>query len=253
MALFVKCRTFSPSPSPTDGAGLKDRQEEAAMTTTERSTDHQLKDAIDHELDWSCDVDNDRVGVTVTDGAIMLSGEVSSYPQKAAAVSAALRVRGVTALADEIVVRHAFGRIQDVDIAKAASTALRNTTMLPGDSVQATVYDHMVTLVGAVGWHHQRLAAAHAVSVLPGVTGVQNLIRIEPREEMITGADAEANVTAALLRNAQLEAQPVDVTVSGTEIRLSGHVGSWAACHEAEYAAWCTPGVTNVDNQLVIT
>jgi len=62
-------------------------------------------------------VDNDRVGIAVTDGAVMLSGEVLSYPEKAAAVRAALRVRDVTALADEIIVRHAFGRIEDADIA----------------------------------------------------------------------------------------------------------------------------------------
>jgi osmotically-inducible protein OsmY len=198
------------------------------MTTTEHSTDHVLKHAIERELDWSCDVDSDRIGVAVTDGAVMLSGEVLSYPQKAAAVKGALRVRGVTALADEIIVRHAFGRIQDADIARDATSALRNTTLLPADSVQATVHDHTVTLVGAVDWHHQRTAAADAVSVLPGVIGVRNLIQLEPREVMIAGPDAEANVTAALLRNAQFESLNVDVTISGTEVRLTGHVTSWA-------------------------
>jgi osmotically-inducible protein OsmY len=223
------------------------------MTSTEHSTDHQLKHAIERELDWACDVDNDRIGVAVTDGAITLSGEVLSYPEKAAAVKAALRVRGVTALADEVIVRHAFGRIHDADIAQQATTALRNTTLVPADSVQSTVHDHTVSLVGAVDWHHQRTAAAHAVGVLPGVTSVRNLIELKPRQVMVAGPDAEANITAALRRNAQLEAQHVDVAVSGTEIRLTGHVTSWAARHQAEYAAWCTPGVTHVNDQLVIT
>jgi osmotically-inducible protein OsmY len=223
------------------------------MTTrTDHFTDHELKHAIEGELEWASDVDNDRVGVAVTDGAVMLSGEVLSYPEKAAAVSAALRVRGVTALADEITVRHAFGRINDADIAHDAATALRNTTLLPTDSVQATVHDHTVTLVGTAGWHHQRTAAARAVSVLPGVIGVRNLIELKPREAMVAGPDAEANVAAALLRNAQLEAGQVDVAVSGTEIRLTGHVTSWEARHQAEYAAWCTPGVTHVDDQVII-
>lgn len=219
----------------------------------EHSTDHQLKCAIEGELDWACDVGNDRVGVAVTDGAVLLAGEVLSYPEKAAAVKAALRVRGVTALADEIVVRHAFGRIQDVDIAELSAIALRNTTLLSTDSVKATVHDHTVTLVGAVGWHHQRTAAAHAVSVLPGVVGVRNLIQLEPHEVMVAEPDAEANIKAALQRIAQLEARYVEVTVSGTEIRLTGHVPSWAAGHQAEHAAWSTPGVTHVDNHLVIS
>ncbi len=223
------------------------------MTTTEQSIDHQVKQAIEHELDWACDVENDRVGVAVTGGAVTLAGEVLSYPEKAAAVNAALRVHGVTALADEIVVRHAFGRIQDADIAQEAAGALRNTTLLTTDSVQATVHDHTVTLVGEVSWQHQRTAAAEAVGVLPGVVGVQNLIELKPREAMVAGPDAKANVAAALQRYAELEARFVEVSVSGTEIRLTGHVASWAAGHQAEYAAWCTPGVTHVHNQLAIT
>ena len=222
------------------------------MTTTHRSIDHQLKDAIERELDWACEVDRGRVGVAVTDGAITLSGEVLSYPEKSAVIKAALRVRGVTALADEIIVRNTFGRIQDADLARDAATALRKTTLLPTDSVQATVHDHTVTLVGAVARHHQRNAAVRAVSVLPGVTGVENLIDLKPVEPMVAGADAAENVAAALLRNAQLESHRIDVTVSGTEIRLTGHVASWAARHEAENAAWCTPGVTNVIDHVVI-
>ena len=69
---------------------------------------------------------------------------------------------------------------------------------------------------------------------------------------MVARTTPKANVTAALLRNAELEAQHVEVTVNGTEIRLTGHVSSWAAKHQAEFAAWCTPGVTHVDNRLVI-
>lgn len=201
-------------------------------------TEHELEHGVERELGWSSDINHDRIGVTVTAGTVMLSREVLSYPEKAAAVTAALRVRGVTALAEEIIVRHTHGRTQDTDIAQRAANALRNTTLLPTDSIQATVHDHTVTLVGALGWHHQRTAAAHA---------------IKPHEAMVAGPDAEANVTAALLRNAQLEAEHVHVTVCGTEIRLTGQVATWTARHQAEYAAWCTPGVTHVDDRLVIT
>jgi osmotically-inducible protein OsmY len=223
------------------------------MTTIANETDHPLKRAIERELDWACDVDNDRVGVTVTAGAVMLSGEVLSYPEKVSAVKTVLRVRGVTAVADEIVVLHSFGRITDVDIARAAAAALQHTTLIAADTVRASVHDHMVTLTGTVNWHHQRRAAAHAVSVLPGVAAVHNLIELEPRDSMVSSADAEANVRAALRRSAQLEVRHIDVAVSGTEIELTGTVANWAASHDAEYAAWCTPGVTHVDNQLVIT
>jgi osmotically-inducible protein OsmY len=222
------------------------------MTVTQHATDHELKDGLERELDWTSDVDNDHVGIAVNDGAVTLSGQVASYPEKAAAVSAALRVRGVTAIADEIVVRHLFGPRADADIARTAAAVIASTVVVPSGRVSATVHHHEVTLTGTVAWHHQRVAAKHAVAAIPGVTAVHNLIEIVPVAEMVPSDDAKANVTAALLRNAELDAQHVAVTVNGTEIQLTGHVSSWAAQHQAEFAAWCTPGVTHVDNRLLI-
>jgi osmotically-inducible protein OsmY len=132
------------------------------------------------------------------------------------------------------------------------ATVLGSTVVVPSGCVTATVHHHEVTLTGAVAWNHQRLAAQHAVAAIPGVTAVHNLIRIEPDIAMVASDDAKANVTAALLRNAELEAEHVEVAVNGTEIQLTGQVSSWAAQHQAEFAAWCTPGVTHVDNRLVI-
>lgn len=222
------------------------------MTVTRHATDHELKDGVERELDWTSDVDNDHIGVAVNDGAVTLSGQVAGYPEKAAAVAAALRVRGVTAIADEIVVRHRFGPRADVDIARTAATVLDSTVVVPSGCVTATVHHHEVTLTGAVAWHHQRVAARHAVAAIPGVTAVHNFIKIEPEVAMVASDDARANVTAALRRNAELEAEHVEVAVNGTEIQLTGQVSSWAAQHQAEFAAWCTPGVTHVDNRLVI-
>ena len=85
-----------------------------------------LKVAVERELDWAAEGRNDRVGVSINDGAVTLSGQVESYPEKAAAVDAALRVRGVTAIADEIEVRHSRGIREDADIAREAAAALRN-------------------------------------------------------------------------------------------------------------------------------
>jgi osmotically-inducible protein OsmY len=223
------------------------------MTVTEHTKDHDLKDAIERELDWTSEVDSDHVGIAINDGAVTLSGQVESYPEKTAAVRAALRVRGVSAIADEIVVRHRVGRREDADIARDAARALGSTVVVPAGSVTARVNQHEVTLTGDVTWQHQRLAAEHAVSSIPGVTAVRNSITLTPPEPMVASADAKANVTAALLRNAQLEARHVEVTVNGTEIRLTGHVDSWAERHQAEYAAWCTPGVTHVNNLIGIT
>lgn len=50
-----------------------------------------------------------------------------------------------------------------------------------------------------------------------------------------------------------MDAQHVKVAVTDSEVSLTGAVSSWAERHQAENAAWSTPGVTHVDNRLTIT
>jgi osmotically-inducible protein OsmY len=221
------------------------------MTQTQHKTDHELKLAIDSELDWAPNVKADRVGVSVHDGAVTLSGQVDTYPEKEAAVRAAFRVHGVTAVADEIVVEHTWGPRDDTDIAREAGAALERSVVVPQNSVKATVHDHVVTLTGAVPWRYQREAARHAVSNLPGVTGVLDQVVITPAMT-ISAAKAKSKITSALVRNAQLDANRITVGVHGSVVTLTGTVSSWAERRQAEHAAWSAPGVTGVTNQITV-
>jgi hypothetical protein len=76
------------------------------MTQTLFWTDHQLKSAIFEELSRASNLHPGRIGVSLTDGAVTLSGWVQTHPEKEAAVRAAMRVLGVTAIADEIIAQH---------------------------------------------------------------------------------------------------------------------------------------------------
>ena len=231
--------------APCEGQGL-------GMTQIRHKTDHQLKAAITDELAWTPSVKADRIGVALTDGAVTLSGQVEIYPEKEAALRAAMRVRGVTAVADEIVVQHAWGAHEDVDIAREAGIAFDQTVVVPSGSVKAAVHDHVITLSGMVDWQFQREAARRAVATLPGVSGVRNRITLKP-SKVVTPAEAKAKITAALVRNAQMDAKHVQVAVTGTEVRLTGTVSSWAERRQAEHAAYFAPGVTDVDNRLHVT
>jgi osmotically-inducible protein OsmY len=214
-------------------------------------TDHELKSAVIEELSWTPNVNADQVGIGVTAGAVTLSGQVADYPAKQAAVSAVLRVHGVAAVADEIVVEHAMGPRPDTAIARDAADALAKTVVVPAGSVHAAVHDHVVTLTGAVGWEYQRHAAQQAVASLKGVRAIVNHIGLEP-PVVISPVEAKTSIARALVRNAKLDATRIEVTVDGTQIRLTGKVTSWAERHQAEHAGWSTPGVTHVDNQLRI-
>ncbi|MGZ6770689.1 MAG: BON domain-containing protein, partial [Mycobacteriaceae bacterium] len=184
----------------------------------------------------------------VTDGAVTLSGEVESYPEKSLAEKAAQRVRGVIAIAEEIGVRDTWGAA-DTDIAREASEALRRAVDVP-DTVKATVHGRVVTLSGVVEWQYQRAAAARAVCYLKGVRTIINAVTIRPTA---VAADIKATIGAAIARNARLENQHIAVT-TGTAgaVTLEGTVHSWAQRRQAEHAAWSAPGVTAVTNHLRI-
>lgn len=221
------------------------------MTQTLHNKDHELMAAITDELDWAPDVTAEHVGVSLTDGAVTLSGEVESYLEKIGAVRAALRVRGVVGVANEIVVKGACGARPDIDIARDAATALKASVELPAGAVQATVHDHRVSLSGTVVWNYQRDAAEFLVAALPGVSGVDNTITLEPSLPF-AAADATVKIRQALVRNAQVDAHSIVVTCSGTEIEMTGTVTSWAEFRQAADAAWATPGITHVENLLSV-
>jgi hypothetical protein len=83
------------------------------------------------ELEWCPEVTADEIGVGVHEGTVTLSGQVSAYPEKVAAVAATLRVRGVTGVADEIEVQHDRGHLADSEIAGAAARILTSNVILP--------------------------------------------------------------------------------------------------------------------------
>lgn len=221
------------------------------MTQTQHNTDHQLKASITRALEWAPEVNSNHIGVSVTDGAVIVSGEVLTYPEKTAAIKAALSVHGVTGIADELLVKHNWGTRADVDVARDTTAALKASAVVPVGAVKATVQDRWITLTGEVHWNYQREAAAHVVGGISGVSGVHNHISIKPNLAFVA-VDAKASVKSALVRSALTDARTISVTSSGTALTLSGTVHSWNEFREAGDAAWATPGVTLVTNDLIV-
>ena len=95
-------------------------------------SDSQIREEVIQELRWDPQVtDPDAIGVAVKDGAVTLTGAVSTYAQKFAAVRAASRVYGVKAVADELTVKPTGEPRDDSDIARAIAHILDNNTQIP--------------------------------------------------------------------------------------------------------------------------
>src|SRR5579883_3242924 len=121
------------------------------------TSDLQLRQDVLDELDFEPAVNAAHIGVAVADGVVTLSGHVGSYAEKLAAESAARRVKGVRAIAQEIEVRYPSDKkTADDEIAARILSLLRWNTVVPADSIQVRVQDGWVTLTGQVDWQFQR-------------------------------------------------------------------------------------------------
>jgi osmotically-inducible protein OsmY len=105
-------------------------------------------------------------------------------------------------------------------------------------------------LKGVVEWAHQKNAAEEAVQRLTGVKGINNLIIIRPKQP--TPSDVNTAIMAAFERHALLDAQKIAVETSGSKVVLRGTLGSCLEREEAERAARSAPGVSEVENRIII-
>jgi len=213
-------------------------------------SDAQLRGDVQAELDWDPTIKSATVGVIANDGIVTLTGHLGSHAEKYAAERAAQRVKGVKALAVELTVKLPAGDERtDAEIAMAAERGLEWSTLVPTGKIRPTVEGGWVTLDGEVEWEHQRQAAEKAVRNLMGVTGVSNLVKVTPR---IDPSDIEKKLHDALLRQADREANRIQIAVDGAQVHLRGRVRSWAEFHAAQRAAWSAPGVSSVVNDLIV-
>jgi len=222
-------------------------KENVMVTATLSEKDLNLRDAVLDQLAWDPAVDAAGIGVTAHEGAVTLTGSINTYAGKLAAERAAKRVRGVRAVANDLAVKLIAGRT-DADIAADAATMLRLHSEIP-DTVQAAVHNAHLTLTGTVAWYYQSIQAEKTVRTIRGVRQVINAIKIVPPQ---AGKDLRRRIAQALYRNANLDAKRIDVTVTDGVARLTGTATSWLQREAARRAAFDAPGITVVDNQILV-
>jgi len=220
------------------------------VPTMKPRSDMDLQSDVLDELTWTANVKANEIGVAVKEGVVTLTGMVESYLARQAAQDAALRVRGVHAVANEIEVRlHTSAERTDSDLALAALTALKWDAIIPTDELDVTVSRGFVTLKGKVEWYFQREAAQRVVQRLAGVKSVSNLITVAAHP---APTDIKQRIERALVRNAEIDANTITVTVQGNTAVLKGTVRSYAEKVAAGRTAWLAPGITTVDNEIKI-
>jgi osmotically-inducible protein OsmY len=212
--------------------------------------DRDIQEHVLDALEWEPGVHAEHIGVTVADGVVTLQGMVTTLREKYLAERTARHLHSVRAVANDLeVAPESATAHSDSAIAGAAANALEWDSAVPDGTVKATVRNGWVTLTGAVGWAYQRSAAERAIRNLNGVKGISNSIVIQPA---VTVGDVQACIRRAFQRSAEIDAQRVNVDVRGGTVFLTGSVHSLTERDAAERAAWAAPGVTAVDDRLVV-
>jgi len=213
-------------------------------------TDAQLKIDVMEELRWEPNVTSDSINVAAHKGVVTLTGSVPFFAEKWATERAVRRVSGVKAIAEDLQVnRFGIHNHKDTDVAQAVVNALSWHVWVP-DTVQATVENGWVKLNGSVKWEFERHAAEEALRYLSGVTGISNDILLKPAVQPSAVKDS---IEKALKRTAEIDADNIKVSTSGSKVTLTGNTHSWNERAEAGSAAWCAPGVTEVQNNLAVS
>lgn len=208
------------------------------------------KDVMD-ELKWEPMLNPSEIGVAVKDGVVTLTGTVSNYAKKFAAENATGRVKGVKAVAEELVVQLGEGdKLTDTEVAASILNTLRWNTIIPDEQIKIKVSDGRVDLSGEVDWNFQKEAVMNAIRGLKGVKTVSNEIAVKPRVQSV---DIKENIRKALERKADLEADNIRVETIGDHVVLKGSARSWNERKTIAHAAWSTPGVALVEDKIVIS
>jgi osmotically-inducible protein OsmY len=188
--------------------------------------------------------------VSVKKGVVTLTGFVKNYLDKYEAEAAAKRVAGVVGVANDIEVRMPnVDERPDPDIARDAVAALKAQLPFSSEHIKVVVKSGWVTLEGRVEWQYQKKTPESAIRGIKGVKGVSNLIVLKPSAKP---SQIKQKIMDAFKRNAEVDANRIQIEANESSVILKGTVRSWMEREEAERVAWSAPGVTNVEDRIVV-
>ena len=212
-------------------------------------SDDKLVGYVSDELFWDPKVDNEAIAVSADDGKVTLRGTVGSYREKVEAKKAAERVYGVKSVENKLEVKVLNGgKREDAELRGDVLQALMLDSLVP-KTVDAKVDDGLVTLTGTADWQYQRDEAEFVSGNVFGVIAVIDEIGLKPSP---SASDVKHSIKEAFKRNAKLDADDLTVTTSNGTATIEGVVNSWAEHDQAVAAAWFSPGVNDVDDQIIV-
>ena len=159
----------------------------------------------------------------------------------------------VEATPDRIAIWHHSVSASDEQLRCAIEDEFRSNPKVNETDVAVTVTTDVVTLTGIVRTPSERVAVLAAVHRIAGTHLVHDMIAMRHSNE---GNELRREVHDAINRSfhrtADVDTANVGVVCEAGVVWLSGRVHSFSALTSAENAAWAIPGVTEVNNDILV-
>lgn len=140
-------------------------------------SDEEIAKAVRHTLDWNVLVPADRIHTTVTNGWIVLTGEVEYYRERTDAERAISHLPGVRGVTNQIRVSMP---VEPERVKFLIEDVLERRADREADRIRVKVVDGEVTLTGAVNSWEEKKAILGAIGHTPGVSTVHDHLFIDP-------------------------------------------------------------------------
>ncbi|HEX3019623.1 MAG TPA: BON domain-containing protein [Chitinispirillaceae bacterium] len=216
-------------------------------------TGEQIRNDIIKQLEWDSRVNCTSISVEVKEHTVILTGNVSSYMQKAAAYTDALSVNGVAEVHNhlKIIPDKTDQDYNDEQILWNIQSVITLNPAININTVKITVNKGIVYLGGAVDEFWKKMQTEEIVFDVPGVRDVVSTLSVVPTNSPYDQA-ISADILSAIQRISNIDIQKISVTVDGGRVTIQGRVPDWHAYTSAHNAAKYTRGVTDLTNKLII-
>ncbi len=165
----------------------------------------------------------DNVTARIEQGRVTLTGQVPSYAERERAEEAVSRIRGVTAVSNQLVV--AAPRISDDALRASVERALKNDPATDEYQVTVMAQNGVARLSGRVDSFQEKILAQRIAGRVEGVRDVDNQLQIRPPVDR-NDAALSADVQQRLRMDARLDDDRIKVGAAAGKVVLWGEVNS---------------------------